>query len=466
VATTCQIYAELERHATPVPAPGCWSGPDALPGYYQPPLEPEGLLRNLRERFSDQELLTAGVFQRHAGQPDVALNPDLVGPEKHWLSLRRAPGDEPYDVIVSSGCLSGPLPALAVLHDYRVQNLLASTDSDLLIAFTVEDMASLIAAGFPATTATGMSSLRGARLAKFCKTFKLERPFHQVPAESGAGSGFPSGAVGPRPSAVPPGPGAAPVPPTGTAIPGPCWVGTSPPPGAVQSPPAARTPPPPHAPTPTPGWLEDLSAPRLVAWSPASGSLDPPPEHAAVQAHLRALAEHLGISTNDISSWQPTPAALQQFSFVSQCGSPSELHQILLSSLSPAGPASPVGQPAKKSTSLAAVFVKVFAAQGDRELQKRGLQTLDAQLDYLIYKPHLQRAEQSSDPVTRNDLFMLAAMNRIFNEQLIQLNLQLQAAGRKRPASPPLSREECESLEQLYNIISRLSEKIKIMSGP
>lgn len=123
-------------------------------------------------------------------------------------------------------------------------------------------------------------------------------------------------------------------------------------------------------------------------------------------------------------------------------------------------------QPAKKYTNLAVAFAKLIGSQGDRELQKRSLQILEAQLDHLIYKRHVQRAEQSSDPVMTNDLFTLAAMSRLLNEQLIQLTLKLQAAGRKQPANPPLSREELKSIEQLYNIISLLSDKVKPVYAP
>lgn len=100
------------------------------------------------------------------------------------------------------------------------------------------------------------------------------------------------------------------------------------------------------------------------------------------------------------------------------------------------------------------------------QLQRRSLQTFQAQLDHLIYKRRVQRAKQSSEPVMTNDLFTLAAMSRLLNEQLVQLTLKLQAAGRRQSASPPLSREDLKTIEQLHNIISILSDKVRPVCAP
>ncbi len=343
---TMAIYAALEKLLVPATLPAPWDGCSAPPGYFESPPDPEQCLKQLQGQFSHAHLVAAGVLLAPAcpdAQPE--LHPDLQVPSRKWLALRTPSG--PFDYLTDHGCLSGRLPVLASQDDNHVQQLLLTTECELLAAATVADAAMLLAAGLPATSSLGLTQLRRAALDDFCEAFHLARPGQDSAALE-------------RPTTA----------------------------GKPGVPPVKH------------------KAERfvIVAWSPFQLSLAAPGQE-DVRRHLERLAHHLAIPLQDFGWWRPTEEELASLAFAVQTLGPAALNVQLLASIDACPPVASSAQkkkPAQKPASASAAIQpgqrSVLNPLASEQHAARWRERLDQQ----VFGPLQHELESGSCPLTQN----------------------------------------------------------------
>ncbi|MEI8374214.1 MAG: hypothetical protein WCJ35_15435 [Planctomycetota bacterium] len=117
------------------------------------------MLARLRERFSEQDLLAAGVARREEGV-ELLLAETLATPGVEIILLRERPYDPPFDIVTSSGLLSGrDLPMFAACRDHRTVVALRELDGILLAVLSMSAYVLFRSMGLPVALATGLEDL-------------------------------------------------------------------------------------------------------------------------------------------------------------------------------------------------------------------------------------------------------------------------------------------------------------------
>ena len=164
------IYGELDELLEPAALPAPWHHSPAPPDYRAPLPDFKAAVSLLRTKFSDEDLVSSGVFIRR--RVGFAFNLHLL--LGNVLLLRRSFADPPYDIVSVAGCVSGlQPPVLAALTDAATLKLLEKSGETLLATFTIQDAAILQALGFPAMPAAGLDKLSGSDFARFAKVFDV-----------------------------------------------------------------------------------------------------------------------------------------------------------------------------------------------------------------------------------------------------------------------------------------------------
>jgi hypothetical protein len=343
--TRLAIYAALEKLLVPAQLPALWEQCSAPSGYFETPPDPEQCLKQLQDQFSLAELVAAGVFLAPAS-PDTQpeLHPALQVPGTKMLALRNPSG--PFDFLTNHGCLSGRLPVLASQDDDHVRQLLRTTDCDLLVAATVEDAATLLAAALPATISTGLTQLRGVALNTFCEAFDLPRPGQKLAAQE---------------------------------------------PSATASPP--NIPPVNHR----------AKSLILVAWSPAQLSLAAPGQQ-DVRQYFSDLYRHLGLPIQNFGWWRPAKSELVRLAFAVQTLDQAGISALLRNCIDVCEPVVPITQirPAPKPTSASSAVqpgkrsvLNPLASEQDASLWRE-------RLDREVFGPLFQALKKSACPLVKN----------------------------------------------------------------
>lgn len=170
------VYAELFEGCASYTHPGAWH---QLPVYHdvrQLPAELAGLRERLLQRFSQEELVAAGVLAPGT-EEEPQLSPAVSQPGDMIIALRRSENDTPFDLLTAKGCVSGRrLPACAALRDGRIREMVRQLGLDQICGTPViQDAALLLALQIPATLSTGLMDLKGPWLDQFCQAYQLER---------------------------------------------------------------------------------------------------------------------------------------------------------------------------------------------------------------------------------------------------------------------------------------------------
>lgn len=171
------IYQRLLTHCAPYHHDGLWQDLPVPEDIRCLPATPDAMINDLRQQFSDAQLLEAGVVVM---EENVAVQPDPMLCEEDGLivALRREDKQDPFELLTRQGILSGRmLPVCASLRDGRVQELIQATGDNLLCAATsMPDLALLMSLDLPATLAFGLAELGGNHLRQVQEDFKLYPP--------------------------------------------------------------------------------------------------------------------------------------------------------------------------------------------------------------------------------------------------------------------------------------------------
>ena len=119
---------------------------------------PGDALESLRRRFSDQDLVAAGVTKPDAFG-ELRIVPRLCQPGGIVMATRKSPDEAPFDLVTERGSLTGARhPVLSALSDGRRVALLEETGV-MFVARRLADVAGLDVADLPATYGFGLSGM-------------------------------------------------------------------------------------------------------------------------------------------------------------------------------------------------------------------------------------------------------------------------------------------------------------------
>lgn len=456
MTTNQDIYAELEALLQPASLPGPWRHLPAPPDYRNPaPLQSlRSLASSLREKYTEEELVSAGVFVR---RPRLSINPHLV--LGNLLLLRRAPDEPPYEIVSVAGCISGSQPpVLAALEDAATQRRLEVFEGDMFATFTLADAAVLQSFGYPAVPAAGLADLRGSVLERFCKALDV-RSLSWASSDDDEDDGDhdddgveqddvnlddPPGVAPPSPSV----PQASTVAPQQSPIPPPA-------PGQDQ-PASAQQPSAKAGPSRRPA-TQPAQRIRLcfVGSNLAKLSLAVPEKLAYVLAHLEELAGMLDVYMHQISVWQPTPELQQKLSFALTKGTLNHVRRTISLSFDNSTHLLPLR--AKAPTKQPATFREVLQSLGNDggdRLDDRAahLQDYRQLIDLHVVGPLREQAEAQSDPAQKARALVQAQYLRQQLEVLPQLGLGIKPGnGRLRP-------EEADNFKSFQKSMSEFLE--------
>jgi hypothetical protein len=250
----------IARMAPAAPLFGFLAPDDAVVGGIQ---DPETVAAELTSELGTEALLDSGVLVT-ASEGRLVISPVLqAGP---MLALRDESG-LPFALLTPAGGLGlpGP-PALQILRDQPTQKLLAQNDQ-LCLTFSLEDAVVLRACGYPACPAAGLDELSIDDMRMLCKQFGF--PIRLFKADEGSSADGADSEEADSDEA-----------------------------DADEADAGA-------------------SGPRLtfVTWSPGTLAATPPARLEALCEHWRRLQKHLSIDLDEVVSWQPDPALLEQLTF-------------------------------------------------------------------------------------------------------------------------------------------------------
>jgi hypothetical protein len=195
VMTAQQIYQELYAVCPPYPLPGPWAALKGDPAVRTAPPDLAPWLDQMSKKSAAADLIRTGVAEA-ASNGGLKLSARLEGAGKPLVFLYPEFGDGPSAVLTAQGMLDGRrFPVTAAFTDKATRRAVTGA-KQLLIAFSMEDVAVLRGVGLPATFAFGMDRL--SRTAVF-------RLYENCDWESDSPWLFPP--TGPQPSPELPSPG-------------------------------------------------------------------------------------------------------------------------------------------------------------------------------------------------------------------------------------------------------------------
>jgi hypothetical protein len=263
VMTAQQIYQELYAVCPPYPLPGPWAALKGDPAVRAAPPDLGTWLDQMSKKFAAADLVATGVAEA-ASNGGLKLSARLEGAGKPLVFLYPGFGDGPSAVLAAQGMLDRRrFPVTAAFSDVATRRAVTSADQ-LLIAFSMDDVAVLRAMGLPATFAWGMDRLSPTAMFRLCESCSWESSSPWL---------FP-------PSGPPPRPGE------------PCMSDS-----------------PDHRSAP-----ESLKL-TFVGWSIAEMRRLEPTQLKPVIAHLGEIEEHLDLKNMGIGVWSPSPRSLERLRF-------------------------------------------------------------------------------------------------------------------------------------------------------
>ncbi len=167
------IYSEFLGHCEI--ARVSWMGRDTfpLPNTYSCRFESETVLSELVQRHEVDSLVKSGVVVRSEdGSP--RLNDRLDGRGQIAIPLRADGSEQPFDIVLDNGCVSGKrLAASSILADRTIKEALPKFDNVLLVTQTLAEAGILQMCGIPAVVSAGLERLQEPYLSQFIRFFHL-----------------------------------------------------------------------------------------------------------------------------------------------------------------------------------------------------------------------------------------------------------------------------------------------------
>jgi hypothetical protein len=175
MATNSEIYEAILRDCRTVQLREPWHHVDCqvLGSAFD---DPDAALNNLRGRFPNEDLCDAGIALQD-GNGQFVLHPALARRGAKVFPLYERAREPVADLIVSGRSLSGQLPLLGALRDYRTQRFLRrGSFQPLCVVGSMPDLVALSHAGLPAAPGTGLASVRDRDLNLLCDALRFESP--------------------------------------------------------------------------------------------------------------------------------------------------------------------------------------------------------------------------------------------------------------------------------------------------
>jgi len=163
-----EVYHALLEFCRPWSA--AYNAPDveAAGDGFLSPADPIAAVRALVEKFGRDAVLAAGIGT--ADGEGVRPDPRIADPEACLLPLRMGPETPPYDVLTDKGSLTGRLPVLAGLRDFRtITGLDQHNDGMVYLTFTIADALQLRRWGLAAAPAYGLECVEGHEFIEFAR---------------------------------------------------------------------------------------------------------------------------------------------------------------------------------------------------------------------------------------------------------------------------------------------------------
>lgn len=427
-ASQKKIFELVANHGCLPRLPGPWAGKLCAHGFMGAISVGDELLRKLKARFSAEDLVASGVavLDDHG---EVRLQASLVGRHALFFVARSAETAAPLDLVVADGKLSGNLPALSMLSDYRTQLAMQDNHNELFVAFSLLDAAILKTFGLPVILADGLERMGGKHLDGFCKLLGLDR---RPPTE--AEIDRQSRRFRPREHST------ERAPPTLPSFPG-----------------TRRNLKPPQRP---------ISL-TFVSWSVAILDLTEPARLCAVQDHLQQLVAHLGIELDHLRVWQPSLADLERLHFSLAYGDMEDFSTALQESveMSCTDLVRPnPGQDCVPQTYAEALMAWIAAGResGDAERKKRLSDQMQRLHDVELIQPLLERARDTPDAVEGNLLNVFAQLCRTFTPQAAILASQCGQAAREfgSKASIAPAKDELQRVLALADRVRAIAQEL------
>lgn len=138
------------------------------------PAEPESLLTSLRQAYSDDALIGAGVAEADGGS--IRLRAKLNAPGEPVFILRDRQAGVIVDMLTETGSVfEEELPIFSALVGEQLLLLPDNEDHEVLAVFSINDLVVLRSCGIPATLAVGIERLSRIEVDRFCLVFGLSR---------------------------------------------------------------------------------------------------------------------------------------------------------------------------------------------------------------------------------------------------------------------------------------------------
>lgn len=160
-----QLYADFLQQCQPGAVPGQWARFEEHADCWHLPCGVKPLVEALREKYDDNTLVTAGLFERDTEKTARVACRWLECPGT-FLALRTEAQQSPFDLLTADGAVSGDLPIRIALDDHAVKSALDSK-AFLLVAFSISDLVALRAVGLPAVSAAGLERFSAKSLEEF-----------------------------------------------------------------------------------------------------------------------------------------------------------------------------------------------------------------------------------------------------------------------------------------------------------
>ncbi len=361
------IYGRLLSHCLPYTHGDPWQELPVPDDIHRLPENPDAMISDLRQQFSDADLQEAGVLVMDA---DMAIQPDplLCTGNGPVIALRRTPDGDPFELMTDGGTFSGrALAVSASLRDGRVREMIEATDENVLCAATtMAELAVLLSLKIPATLATGLEELGGDYLQQVRDDFQLDPP---KPVYDGFLYYEDEGEKKER----------------------------------------------------APDCL-------LVGWRLAELSLEKPAGLSEITSHLASVEECLGVPLDQFYTWQPTEKEIKAIEFAMKHAGPEAVRRAILESIQSSTRPLIVrvrsdGLPEDLPTAIQQLSkrLSVQDQERNREWEARAWENIQRLIEEASVASMFKAAEASENPMERS-LWMMAATNgQVMYPQALQM---------------------------------------------
>ena len=370
---------------------GAWKGLPASDDIRRPPADPKPVVDQLLQQFSQADLLKAGLLVMDSSE-SVVLDPRLRDPQTLIVALRKADGEEPFEILTDHGTLSGrELPICASLRDGRIRKLKSATKHNVLfVAPTTPDMAVLLSLKLPATISSGLAHLKEPYLGQVCKRFRLGPPRWN----SAKGLDYLDQFKSPPPDLL------------------------------------------------------------LVGFSLRELSSQQPPGLADIISHLAAVEEYLHVPLDRFFKWSPSRKEIEGIAFCLTYSSLEKARAAILNELEDCtsqliGRNHSNGMPQDLPTAIRQMAKQLHARERDRDWERRAWENIQQLLEKACITPMYEAAARTDDPLERN-LWMLAAMyGQTLYPQSMQMLFNMMSDSRQKEAGKSIQFSKAEFNQQM-----------------